>query len=387
MIKALIAPGKYIQGAGAFAQAGQHIAPLGKKALVVWDQVVHDLFAETLRTSLAEHEIAFESFIFSGESSRGQVVLGVEKAKATEADVVLGVGGGKAIDLAKAIAFPVGARMVSVPTIASNDAPTSAATVYYTDDGVLDGWDVWPRNPDLVLVDSRIITRAPIRWLKSGIADALATWFEAEAAYKGRRPAFSGGVPTMTAMTLARLCYDTLLTYGADALRDAEHGVVTPAVEKVIEANVLLSGIGWESGGLATAHTLGNGLTILECTHHCAHGEKVAFGLVTQLCLDDDVDPAERQRVLDFMVEIGLPVTFAEIGMNELSEQELMEAAETLSGPDQLLHNHVFPISAFDLYSAMIAADALGRQQQTLNATVKQKSGNGSVQPIGPVEV
>lgn len=370
MIRALVAPAKYVQGTGALAQAGHYIAPLGKNALIVWDHVVHDLFSEQLEASFENNEVGFESFIFSGECSRNQVAIGLEKARKADVDLVVGVGGGKAIDLAKAIAFPLQARMISVPTVASNDAPTSAATVYYTDEGVLDGWDVWPRNPDLVLVDSRIIAEAPIRWLVSGIGDALATWFEANAAYKGRRLAFSGGVPTMTAMSLARLCYETLLDDGVDALRDARHHVVTPALERIIEANILLSGIGWESGGLATAHTLGNGLSMLDCTHSYSHGEKVAFGLVTQLCLDDEIGAQERNRAVRFMVEVGLPVTLADIGMAELSERELIEVAEVLSGPNQLIHNHVFEVSAFDLYSAMLAADALGRGFRTADQTV-----------------
>lgn len=364
MIKALIAPGRYVQGAGALDSAGKFVAPLGKRALVVWDKTVHDLIGERLQASLEAEQVAMKSFVFSGECSRGQVQIGVEMGREFNADVVIGAGGGKAIDLAKAVAAALKARTVTLPTIASNDAPTSAATVYYTDDGVLDGWDVWARNPDMVLVDTQVIANAPIRWLVSGIGDALATWFEAEAAYKGRRPAFSGGAPTMTAMALARLCFDTLMEYGLEAKQDAENKVVTPALEKVIEANTLLSGLGWESGGLATAHTLGNGLTILECTHPYSHGEKVSFGLATQLCLDEDITPEERQEVIDFMITIGLPVTFAEIGMGELTQEELMDAAEKLSGPGQLLHNHVFPITAFDLYSAMVKADALGKARK-----------------------
>jgi glycerol dehydrogenase len=366
MIKALVAPGRYVQGAGALLEAGKFVAPLGKTALIIWDQVVHDLFAERLLPALETSEVTPVSFVFSGECSRNQVALGLEKAREVQADVVIGAGGGKAIDLAKAIAFGIKGRMVSLPTVASNDAPTSACSVYYTDEGVLDGWDVWPRNPDLVLVDSEVIANAPIRWLISGIGDALATWFEAEAAYKGRRPAFAGGIPTMTAMSLARLCYDTLMEYGLEAKQDAENRVVTPALEKVIEANTLLSGLGWESGGLATAHTLGNGLTMLECTHHYSHGEKVAFGLITQLCLDDDIEPDEREAVVDFMIKVGLPVTFAEIGMDQLSPAELKDVAEKLSGPGQLLHNHVFPITAFDLYSAMVKADAYGQARQAV---------------------
>jgi glycerol dehydrogenase len=364
MIRSLVAPRRYVQGSDALAEAGKFVAPLGKRALVIWGPNVRSLLAEPLAMSLTKSGVEVLSFEFSGESSRNQVNLAVNQGKSTDAKVVIGVGGGKAIDTAKAIAFRLGTPMVSLPTIASNDAPTSACTVYYTDDGVIDGWDIWPANPDMVLVDTRIIADAPVRWLVSGIGDALATWFEAEACYKGRRVAFCGGTPTMTAMALSRLCYETLMEYGLQAKADVENHVVTPALEKVIEANILLSGLGWESGGLATAHTLGNGLTILPGTHHYSHGEKVAFGLATQLCLDEDIPAEQRLEVFDFMVEVGLPVSFAEIGMDNLPPGELMRAAEKLAEPGQLLHNHVFPITAFDLYSAMVAADALGRSRK-----------------------
>ena len=366
MIKTIVAPGKYVQGVGAIDEAGKFIAPLGKKVLVIWDSIVHGLISERLEAGLKKHDAEMISFVFPGECSHNQVNKAVEKARASGANVVVGAGGGKTIDLAKAVGFAIDARLVCIPTIASNDAPTSACTVYYTDEGVLDGWDVWPRNPDLVLVDTQVIANAPIRWMKSGIADALATWFEAEAAYKGRRIAFCGGAPTMTAMALARLCFETLMEYGNDAVQDVENHVVTPALEKVIEATTLLSGLGWESGGLATAHTLGNGLTILEVTHPYSHGEKVAFGLVTELCLDEDITPEQRYEVVDFMIEIGLPVTFAEIGMDKLTKAELMDAAEKLSGPGQFIHNHVFEVKAYDLYSAMVKADALGRSRKGL---------------------
>jgi len=361
MIKAIVFPGRYVQGAGALDEAGKFIAPLGKKILVVWDAFVSNMISERLLASFKEQNAELSSFVFSGECSKNQRELGIKQAQEVKADVVVGAGGGKAIDLAKAIAFNINASVVSMPTIASNDAPTSGCTVYYTDDGVLDGYDIWPRNPDMVIVDTQIIANAPIRWLISGIGDALATWFEAQAAFKGRRPAFSGGIPTLTAMSLANLCYETLMQYGVDAKMDAENKIVTPALEKVIEANTLLSGLGWESGGLATAHTLGNGLSILDCTHHYSHGEKVAFGLVTQLCLDDDMDPDERMRVIKFMIKVGLPVTFAEIGMEKLSKGELMAAANTLTEPGNFVHNHVFPVTGYDLFSAMVKADALGR--------------------------
>jgi glycerol dehydrogenase len=257
-----------------------------------------------------------------------------------------------------------GVKFASVPTIASNDAPTSAATVYYTCEGDFEGWDIWPANPDLVLVDTEVIVNADARWLVSGMGDGLCTWYEAEAAFKGRRTALAGGVATMAAMNLAKLCGETIFEFGVDAKRDCELHVVTPAVEKIVEANTLLSGLGFESGGVATAHAIGNGLTSV--TKAFSHGERVAFGLAAQLCMDEDIPVAERLRAIDFMVAVGLPVTFEELGIGGISREQLMELAAGFAGAGSIAHNHVFTVTPFDVFSALVAADALGRERRAL---------------------
>jgi glycerol dehydrogenase len=364
MVKVFIAPRRYVQGVGVLADIGKYITPLGKRALVAWGPVVSEKFGALVEKSLKDHGIESVAFTFSGECDRGQIGRGIEKARAENVDIVIGIGGGKAIDLAKAVAMNVKARLASVPTIASNDAPTSAATVYYTEDGVMEGWDLWPVNPDLVLVDTLVIVQAPVRHLVSGMGDGLCTWYEAEAAFKGRRTALAGGLATMAALNLARLCGDTLLEYGVDAKRDCEKHVVTPAVEKVIEANTLLSGLGFESAGVAAAHAIGNGMTMRPSTRAYSHGERVAFGLETQLCLDDDITVETRLKAVDFMVAVGLPVTFEEVGLGGVTQGELMQMAEAFCGPGQITHNHVFTVTPYDMYSALVAADALGHSRK-----------------------
>ena len=203
------------------------------------------------------------------------------------------------------------------------------------------------------------------------MGDGLCTWYEAEAAFKGRRTAIAGGVATLAAMNLAKLCGETILEFGVDAKRDCELHVVTPAVEKVVEANTLLSGLGFESGGVATAHAIGNGLT--SPAKAFSHGERVAFGLAAQLCMDDDIPVAERLRVVDFMVTVGLPVTFEELGLGETGNEQLMELATGFAGEGSIADNHVFTVTPFDIYSAMVAADALGHERRKLAGEVGQE--------------
>lgn len=366
MIKVFEAPRKYVQGVGVMAEAGKWIAPLGQRALIVWGARVKQQVGETLTASLTAAGVTPVSYECHGNCTRAQIAAGVELAKAEQAGVIVGVGGGRSIDMAKAIAWATCQKVVSIPTVASNDAPTSAETVYYTEDGAMDGWGVWPYNPDLVLVDTQVVVEAPVEWLVAGMGDAVATWFEAEAAYKGRRTAIAGGVSTLTALKLAELCYDLLMEFGVQARMDAANHVVTPAVERIIEANTLLSGLGFESSGVCTAHAVANGLTVRKETAGCSHGQKVAFGLATQLCLDEDITQEERLKVIDWMIAVGLPVTFEELGLGHITRQEIMDLAAQFVGEGSIAHNHVQQVTPYDMFSALVAADKLGHQRRAL---------------------
>ena len=183
--------------------------------------------------------------------------------------------------------------------------------------GVFQEYRFYRKNPDLVLVDTEVIAQAPPRLLVAGMGNALATWFEARTCVAGHVKNMRGGGSTNSAAALAELCYRTLLEDGEAALRAVETKVVTPALERLVEANTLLSGLGFESSGLAAAHAVHNGLTVAPGTHHYLHGEKVAFGLLVQLVLEGSSRTTVEQ-VLGFSTEVGLPITLAEIGLSNL---------------------------------------------------------------------
>ncbi|MDY0167652.1 MAG: glycerol dehydrogenase [Thermoguttaceae bacterium] len=360
----LIAPRKYIQGRGVLAEIGDYAKLLGDRVMVLWDPVVKGIIGETVLTSLSAAGLAVVDVDFQGESSKDEVsrVAGIARDK--NVHVMIGVGGGKALDTAKAAAVEVGMKIMTVPTIASNDSPTSSATVWYDAEGNCCGFECWPFNPDIVLVDSQVVANGPVRAFVAGMGDALATWIEAEAAYKTRASNLGGGVSTMAAMALARLCYDTLLEFGIEARRAVERNCVTPAVEKVIEANVLLSGLGFESGGLATAHMIANALPSFPECKSLMHGEKVGFGIVSQLCLDDETEVDEMIHVVDFAIAIGLPVTFADLNIEGIGRDRLKQIGDICAGEGSLCANHPFEITSDGVVDAMIAADALGRARK-----------------------
>ena len=366
MNNVLIAPRKYVQGRNALSEAGKYFKILGKKPLILWDATVKGIVGKTLLVSLAAESLESVDVDFKGDCTRKEVDRVIGIIKETGADIAVGVGGGKTLDTAKAAAIETGIRIITCPTIASNDSPTSAASVWYDEEGNFTGFDCWPFNPDLVLVDSLVISRAPARALVAGMGDALATWVEAKVALQTGAGNLAGGVATLAAMAIAELGYEILLEHGVEAKRAVENGVLTPSVEKVIETNILHSGLGFESGGLATAHMIANCLPSFEECHHLMHGEEVGFGVISQLCLDKAVSMEEVYEAVDFEVAVGLPVTFADINLEGVTADRLKSIGDACASEGSLCGSHCFAVTSEAVVDAMIAANALGTERKML---------------------
>jgi len=357
--KVMISPSKYVQGAGALAEIGTQAKHLGNKAFVIGGKRAMATAKDIVEESFKKENIATVFEHFNGECCDPEINRLKKIAEDKGAEFVVAVGGGKAIDTAKSIAAMMSQPVVIVPTIAATDAPCSALAVIYTEDGVFDRYFVLPKNPDLVLVDTSIIAKAPVRFLVSGMGDALATWFEADSCFRSSAKNLPGGSSTATALNLARLCYDILMEYGKAAKLAVEKGVVSPAVEKVVEANTLLSGIGFESSGLAAAHAIHDGFTILEETHSVYHGEKVSFGTLVHIVLEDR-SWGQIEEVMDFCAEVGLPMTLKQIGVTDPTPEKIMQVAEKTCEPGMLIHNMPFEVTPQMLADAIFAADAIG---------------------------
>jgi glycerol dehydrogenase len=224
---------------------------------------------------------------------------------------------------------------------------------------MFDGFLILKRNPDVVLVDSKVIAEAPTRYFVAGMGDALATWFEAFTCTKSSAKNLPGGVTTAAALNLARLCYDTLMGYGISAKLAVEQNAATPAVEKVIEANILLSGLGFESSGLAAAHGIQEGLHALGGTEDALHGELVAFATIAQLVMEN-YSRSEIDRVIAFCKAVGLPVTLRQLGVSDASPENLMKAADVACMDGLTTHNSYFEVNPELVLEAIIGANALG---------------------------
>ncbi len=358
MISTSVFPGRYVQGAHAFNRLGGEMSRFGKKGFLICDPYVLDHLLPGFRDDI-EKDVKLVVERFGGESSDEEISRISEVASKAGCDVVAGMGGGKTIDTAKAVAGAMKLPVAIAPTIASTDAPCSAVSVIYTPDGQVKRYVFHARNPDLVILDTWVVAKAPARFLVSGMGDALATWFESESCRKKYAPNITGDHGSRTAYALARLCYDTLLEYGLSAKLSCEAGVVTPALDHIVEANTLLSGLGFESGGLAAAHSIHNGFTVLEEAHDQYHGEKVAFGVLASLFLTDK--PAHLiDEVYGFCEEVGLPTTLEEIGLGDVSDHDLMKVANAATKKGETIFNEAVPVTADAVFAALRQADAEG---------------------------
>ncbi|WP_392558883.1 glycerol dehydrogenase [Orbus mooreae] len=379
MRKAFISPSKYVQGENELLNLGYFVKSFGKKALLIGNQFDIERVTQQLNQTAAKYDCSFVTAGFHGECSRIEVERLKNLAKKEQCDCIIGLGGGKAIDTAKCVA--AGNAIIIVPTIAATDAPTSHSAVLYTEDGAFDDYAYFKQSPNVVLIDTKIIAEAPVRFLVAGMGDALSTYFEARANQQSysnvnaglpcgaRENLCAGAKPTLAAYSLATLCYQTLLKDGQKAKVSCINKAVTPALENVIEANILLSGLGFESGGLAGAHAIHDGLTILDETHNYYHGEKVAFGTLVQLILENAPDD-ELKEVLDFCLSVNLPVCLEDIGVKTITDKQITQVAEKTMIPEESIHAMPFPITLESIKAAILLADSLGKNyKETRNFT------------------
>jgi glycerol dehydrogenase len=358
MEKVFASPSRYVQGKGVLVTGINHIKALGSQALLLCDDVVWSIVGEAFNENLEKAGLTVTHVPFNGEASTKEIQRVSEIGTSTNCDVIIGLGGGKTIDAAKAISDQLTVPVAVVPTIASTDAPTSALSVIYSETGTFEKYLFYKKNPELVLVDTGVIAKAPCRLLASGIADALATWVEGRSVIEAHGQTMSGAAPTLAAEAIAAKCEAVLFANAFQAMEACRANVVTPALEAVVEANTLLSGIGFESCGLAAAHAIHNGFTALHGEiHTLTHGEKVAYGTLTQLFLENK--PKELlDTFISFYQALGLPTTLKELKLENITYEELLKVGKLATQPGETIHQMAASFTAEDVTDALFAVDA-----------------------------
>jgi glycerol dehydrogenase len=376
--KIFASPRRYIQGAGVLRITGEQIKFYGTKPLIIGGTRGLTAAAEAgLFKSLEQANINYVVEKFGtppyGEECTWKEINRLSRI-ATEkgCDLVMSVGGGKVIDTGKVVAYKIGKESVMIPTSAATNAATSAFSLIYTEDHIVEQGVFFFKNPALVIVDSAVIAKAPLRYLISGMGDAAAAKFEGEMCYRTGAKNYVTqpdriGFSTFLSLSVCKLAYDNLREYGEAAIEAVANKIVTPALETVIESIILWSGLGWENTGCAAAHSINNGLTSLVGKIpeeiRPMHGELVNFGTCCQLIMEN----RPRREVLEhykWSHKIGLPLTFEGLGFSEklFTDEDLWGAAEKACAKNEPIHNMYFEVTPEIVFYAMKAANELGKK-------------------------
>lgn len=378
-----VAPARVLRGSQVLPQSGEEIAALGNRPLVVGGDRTLAVTLPVLKPVLEQQQLQIETADYGSDSSEASLAALKKVVAAHQADLIIGVGGGKALDTAKLLAHHCNLPVVTIPTSAATCAAWTALSNIYTDDGGF-LYDVsLSRCPDLVLLDYDLIQTAPQRTLVAGIGDALAKWYEASVS-----SAQSEDTLTVAAVQQARVLRDILFQKSVTALKEPGSAVW----REVIDATVLLAGVIGGLGGAqcrtVAAHAVHNGLTHLHIhevggspvvvrrglSDHSIHGEKVAYGILVQLRLEElqanQLAATARQQLLKFYTEIGLPKTLNDLGMGSITIEDLQQAVEIACAPQSDIHRLPFKVAPEQLMAAMVSTTA-PMTSNTLNPAVR----------------
>jgi glycerol dehydrogenase-like iron-containing ADH family enzyme len=353
-----IAPACVLRGQNALAQAGDAIARFGKRPLTVGGSNSLATVQPYLQPILEQQQLESAQTAYGKDCSEASLQKLHAAAQAHQADFIIGVGGGKALDAAKLLAHQCQIPIVTIPTSAATCAAWTALSNIYSDRGAFQ-YDVsLAKCPDLLILDYGLIQTAPQRTLIAGIGDAIAKWYEASVS-----SGHSEQTLIISAVQQARILRDILFQKSAVALKEPGSEIW----QEVTDATVLLAGVIGGIGGAqcrtVAAHAVHNGLTHLLASHGTLHGEKVAYGILVQLRLEEmlqnnQLAATARQQLLKFYSEIGLPQTLGNLGLGNITLAELQLAAEIACNPQSDIHRLPFKVFPEQLMAAMVSTTA-----------------------------
>ena len=353
---------RYIQGPGELKNLFEYGKQYGDRFFIFVDTGLYDMITEQLDAIEDKCGCSYTYYSWYGECCWDNVNKLVDVVRATDCNVVVAIGGGKVLDTVKLVADGADRARIIVPTSASSDAPAADWAAVYDPSGVFVGAVPTNRNSELVLVDSAVIAKAPARLLAAGMADALATWYEAMANERALTPNFIGRgyARTLAGLAIARECHDVLIRDGIKAYEAVKAKQLTPAVENVIEANILLSGLGFMNSSVACAHGINNGISAVAPGEKYMHGEKVAFGLIGQLVLEN-APLEEIYDVMTFLDALNLPVTMEQFEV-EPSDENLEVIVDYMMNKSFHIYREPVIATADMVKSIILAANALGHK-------------------------
>ncbi|HWQ40543.1 MAG TPA: iron-containing alcohol dehydrogenase family protein [Desulfosporosinus sp.] len=359
------APQRYINEAGILKSSGDYIGQLGKNALIIGGKTALRVVEGELFRSLDSGGVKYQTIEFQGNCTTSAINRFVSITGDYGVDLIIGVGGGRVLDLAKAVGEKRKLPVVAVPTIVATCAAWSALSIIYDEFGKFAGGLPLNSSPTLVLADTRILAEAPVRYLSAGIGDTIAKWYEiAPHIVEGKND-----ISLRIGIQTAKLALEILTSSATEATKDAADKKPTQVFSEVVDAIIVLAGlVGSITGGYyraAVAHALHNSFTVLPEIHSSLHGEIVAFGLIVQFVLEEKPQQ-EIDKFIAFLNSLDLSVTLGQLGIKNDLVQKISEIANGVNISGELLDKLNFEVNSRLIEKAIIKADELG--QSSLNS-------------------
>lgn len=351
-----IAPGVVLRGDGAWHEALPAIAGLTKRPLLLGRSRATAAIRQQLRTDLEAEGLMVQSAELAHDCCELDLQRLSQELTAAGCDAVLAAGGGKVLDAGKLLSHRHKLPCITVPTSAATCAGWTALANLYSPEGAFEGDVALDHCPDLLVFDHSLVRQAPTRTLASGIADAMAKWYEASVSSGASRD----GV-VQQAVQMARVLRDQLLLDSREAMAEPGSAAWIRVAEACGLTAGLIGGIGGARCRTVAAHAVHNGLTQLQASHGCLHGEKVGFGILVQLRLEEVIGGNRlagqaRRQLLPLFIELGLPVSLKDLGLGQANLQELQEVADFACRPGSDLHHLPFAVDPMDLLAALVSS-------------------------------
>lgn len=356
-----IAPSRVIRGGQAWQQSLPVIADLCKRPLLLGRSPATQAIRAGLKADLTARDLTVVDAQLNFDCCEEDLIRLEAVLKEAACDCVIAAGGGKVLDAGKLLACRLKLPCITVPLSAATCAGWTALANIYSQDGAFVSDEALDACPDLLIFDHGLIRQAPTQTLASGIADALAKWYEASV---GSGSSTDGII--QQAVQMARVLRDQLLIDAVDAISHPD----SEAWVRVAEACGLTAGVIGGLGGAqcrtVAAHAVHNGLTQLPACHGRLHGEKVGFGILVQLRLEErlggnQLAAQSRRQLLPLLKQLGVPVTLQDLGLGETGLHDLRAICSFACRPGSDLHHLPFEVTETDLLEALVSTDADSR--------------------------
>ncbi|MCO7176567.1 iron-containing alcohol dehydrogenase family protein [Sporolactobacillus kofuensis] len=357
-----IAPQEYVSEVKAYDRLADALKARFIKRVLFLHGTKSMMKAAPFLPDLKEQGIDVVDVLFNGECSTKEIQRMIDLLKSEKLDAIIGLGGGKVLDTAKAAGYKAGTvPVILLPTMASNCAAWSNLSVLYKDNGECIGHQIYPQQTSLVLIDPRVILDSPINYFIAGVADTIAKWYESDLLLQ---QANRKSLALYFAREAARQCLEIPLHSAEKAIQDMRNGQLTDDWTQVMETNVMASGLvagfGDEYGRATAAHAIHDALTIRPETHHLLHGIKVSYGIMVELIIEGKED--EMKRLLPFYRALHLPLCLADLSLSGISDGEIREIAEVATRPNSLIQMHPMNCTVDTVYDAIIGLEEWAKQ-------------------------